>query len=580
MFNFSIGYNSGTNPLYNGNISETKWRTANSDSSLKSYAYSYDPLNRISSAIGGSTSNYDLSSIAYDKNGNITSIVRRGHTNSGATSFGVMDNLVYTYDSGNKLLKIVDNGNNTYGFRDGTNTGNDFSFDANGNQTQDLNKDVTSVEYNHLNMPTKITVTGANAGVLDYKYSANGTKLRKIKTQGGVTTTTDYAKGFVYENNVLKQFGHPEGYVEPDGSGYQYVYRLTDIWGNTRITFADDNNNGSVNSSEIRKERNFYPFGLEHRGYNSSSYGVENNLKTYQKQELNKDFELNVHEWKHRFGDPASVRFWQVDPLAEDYVYNGVYNFSENDPVSGVELEGLEKLNIHVYNVIKDHKGNYTATFQMQTTTTGHNWSGTKSQKQIQILDSYDQKTVTNLYTGDNATANAAKDGINISEWKGRDVSASDIWEGAKNNPEFQRAGETLKNVATVASLIVGPELLVERAIAEVAVGVRATGALKALPSAGKTVKHHIFNVFRGNSSKSQKYRDFFKKHNIDLDANTVHIPEGVHKKLHAAGNNWTTKWKKWIDDNPNATTKEVYQQAGKMMDEYGISGYAIKPYK
>ena len=106
------------------------------------------------------------------------------------------------------------------------------------------------------------------------------------------------------------------------------------------------------------------------------------------------------------------------------------------------------------------------------------------------------------------------------------------------------------------------------------------TVAMKALPSGGKTVKHHIFNVFRGKSPKSQVYRDFFKKHGIDLDAHTVHIPENLHKQVHQAGKNWTTKWKNWIDANPNATTKEVYQQAGKMMDDFGLSGYKIKPYK
>jgi RHS repeat-associated protein len=103
---------------------------------------------------------------------------------------------------------------------------------------------------------------------------------------------------------------------------------------------------------------------------------------------------------------------------------------------------------------------------------------------------------------------------------------------------------------------------------------------LKALPSGGKIVKHHIFNVFRGKSPKSQVYRDFFKKHGIDLDANTVHIPESLHKEIHRAGNNWTTKWKRWIDANPNATTKEVYQQAGRMMDEYGLNKFPILPYK
>jgi len=210
-----------------------------------------------------------------------------------------------------------------------------------------------------------------------------------------------------------------------------------------------------------KKRINYYPFGLKHKGYNNVINGTENNFKTFQGQELTEDLGLNVHEWKYRFGDPATVRFWQIDPLAEDYVYNGTYNFSENDPVSSVELEGLEKLSVHVYNVIKDHKGNYTATFQMQTTTTGHNWSGTKSQKQIQILDSYDRKTITNLYTGDMANAKAKNDGVNITEWKGRDVSARDIFDGAKNNKEFQKAGETLKKVLAFGGLVLaGPAAL------------------------------------------------------------------------------------------------------------------------
>lgn len=206
----------------------------------------------------------------------------------------------------------------------------------------DANKGISAVEYNHLNMPTKITVTGANAGVLDYKYSANGIKLQKIKTQGGSTTTTDYIGNYVYENGIIKQITHPEGYVEPDGAGWQYVYRLTDIWGNTRITFADDNNNGSVNSSEIRREQNFYPFGLEHKGYNGASYGAKNNLKTYQKQEFTEDLGLNTHEWRYRVSDPSIGRFWQVDPLAEDYMYNSTYAFQENKMGMGIELEGLE----------------------------------------------------------------------------------------------------------------------------------------------------------------------------------------------------------------------------------------------
>jgi len=159
-------------------------------------------------------------------------------------------------------------------------------------------------------MPTEIKFNNSNTQKINYTYAADRTKLRKVTNDNGSVTTTDYAGDFVYENNTLQQFNQPEGYVEPDGSGWQYVYRYLDMWGNTRVTYADDNNDGSVNSSEIRREQNYYPFGLEHKGYNGSMYGAKNNLKTYQKQEFTEDLGLNTHEWKYRISDPAIGRFW------------------------------------------------------------------------------------------------------------------------------------------------------------------------------------------------------------------------------------------------------------------------------
>ncbi len=40
--------------------------------------------------------------------------------------------------------------------------------------------------------------------------------------------------------------------------------------------------------------------------------------------------------------DPTIRRFWHVDPLAEDYVYNSTYAFQENKLGMGIELEGAE----------------------------------------------------------------------------------------------------------------------------------------------------------------------------------------------------------------------------------------------
>ena len=349
LFNFSIGYNQGSTPLYNGNISRTEWRTDNDDSSLKSYDYTYDALNRIMSATDN-TGKFNISGITYDKNGNIGKLKRMGWTSAipslaNNTGLGTMDDLTYGYQANsNKLTNVSDdNASDTYGFVDVNGSGTEYAYDANGNLTSDLNKGISSVEYNHLNMPTKITVTGGNAGMLDYVYAADSTKLRKVNSNG---TTTDYIGNYVYENGDLKQITQPEGYIEPNGNSWQHVYYLKDHLHNVRITFSDDNENGVIetgsNYSEIRREQNYYPFGLEHKGYNDVVQGAKNDLKTYQDQEFTEDLGLNTHEWKYRVSDPALGRFWQIDPLAEDYVYNGVYNFSENRVIDGWELEGLE----------------------------------------------------------------------------------------------------------------------------------------------------------------------------------------------------------------------------------------------
>ena len=371
LFGFKINYNNPTTgtALYNGNISETLWKTANTDNTLKSYNYQYDALNRITAAIDN-TNNYNLNNIAYDKNGNITELERKGHINTNATQFGVMDMLNYTYHSGNKLTAVIDQSNNTEGFKDGNTTGDDYTYDANGNMITDKNKGIASITYNHLNLPTKVDFGFGNS--IDYIYDATGIKQAKSvnRPMSNGRTTTFYAGNYIYKTNRqgidLKFFNHPEGYVEPNGNKFDYIYQYKDHLGNIRLSYKDSDGNGTVTSSEILEENNYYPFGLKHKGYNNNIVS-HHPYKDFQGQELTEDLGLNVHEWKYRISDPAIGRFWQVDPLAEDYLHNGVYNFSENRVIDAVELEGLEAFilnnrgrkatytnNVHVDNYLKD----------------------------------------------------------------------------------------------------------------------------------------------------------------------------------------------------------------------------------
>ncbi|MGB3655671.1 MAG: RHS repeat-associated core domain-containing protein, partial [Rivularia sp. (in: cyanobacteria)] len=138
------------------------------------------------------------------------------------------------------------------------------------------------------------------------------------------------------------------GYIEPDGAGgYDYVYQYKDHLGNIRVSYSDMNGDGSVSSAEIMSEKNYYPFGLQHKGYNNVVNGTENNYKHFQGQELHEDLDLNWLEFKYRFYNPALARFHNIDPLAQEYAYQSPYNFSENRVIDGVELEGAERLSVH-----------------------------------------------------------------------------------------------------------------------------------------------------------------------------------------------------------------------------------------
>ena len=54
----------------------------------------------------------------------------------------------------------------------------------------------------------------------------------------GVTTTTDYAGGFVYTNNALSFFSSPEGRIVKNGASFEYQYAIADHQGNTRVVFS------------------------------------------------------------------------------------------------------------------------------------------------------------------------------------------------------------------------------------------------------------------------------------------------------------------------------------------------------
>jgi hypothetical protein len=193
-----------------------------------------------------------------------------------------------------------------------------------------------TIQYNHLNLPEKVTkLTGES---ITWLYDATGTKLQKktatngaasvgsvinqnpiangaytgsiitssgkatsgnitftaaqsidlmvgfeatpaffaiIGTSGGTTNTQDYVGGIEYKNNVLETMYHAEGRAYRSGTTWQYEYILKDHLGNSRVTFADLDNNGTINPlAEILQENHYYPFGMNQEGKWASTISI------------------------------------------------------------------------------------------------------------------------------------------------------------------------------------------------------------------------------------------------------------------------------------------------------------------
>lgn len=346
------GYRVHSEKQYNGGISSILWSTKN-DNILRGYTFDYDHLNRLINAQtlqssrfgpGMSRKTEHQESISYDKNGNILSLYRTGKDlgDLSVDQLNIIDDLTYTY-SGNRLIKVVDDFGSPEGFKDGTNTGNDYEYDSFGNITRDNNKNISSIKYNHLNLPTEITF---DTGKILYTYDAAGAKVKKVvQPTSGLAQTTEYINGFQYLNGQLQFFPHAEGYVKPkDGGGYLYVYQYKDHLGNVRLSYADLDGDGEINpAEEILEEKNYYPFGLQHDGYNtgvSDERSVEAEQIKYNGKEFEDSFGLNMYEMDLRQYDPAIGRWIVQDPVVHhDF---SPYSAFDNNPVYWADPSGAD----------------------------------------------------------------------------------------------------------------------------------------------------------------------------------------------------------------------------------------------
>ena len=336
-FTQNLYYNTGNGTArYNGSISSMTWKAGN-ESTVRGYKFTYDGLDRLLNATYGETAGINANTdrfsenvTAYDKNGNIKTLQRYGQT--AASGYGLIDNLTFTL-AGNLLNRVDDAAAaSAYGggfeFKDGVKQANEYTYDSNGNLTKDLNKGISTITYNVLNLPNMVTFS--DGSTIAYTYGADGTKLKTVHKTGSTTTTTDYCGNVVYENGVQKLLLTDEGYVTLSDSKYHYY--LKDHQGNNRVVINQ--------SGTVEETNHYYPFG-----------GVFANTGNTQPYKYNgKEFDgkkgVNLYDYGARHYDAALGRFTTVDPSAENYYSTSPFTYCLNNPLNYIDPLGTDTVDV------------------------------------------------------------------------------------------------------------------------------------------------------------------------------------------------------------------------------------------
>ena len=336
-FTQNLYYNTGVGTArYNGNISSMTWKSGN-ESTVRGYKFTYDGLDRMLNATYGETAGISTNAnrfsenvTGYDKNGNIKGLQRYGQLSS--TAYGMIDNLTLTLN-GNQLNRVDDAVtasayNGGFEFKNGANAADEYSYDANGNLTKDLNKGISGITYNFLNLPN--VVTFSDGSTITYTYGADGTKLRTVHKIGSTTTTTDYCGNVVYENGVQKLLLTEEGYVTLSDSKYHYY--LKDHQGNNRVVISQ--------SGTVEETNHYYPFG--------GAFASTSNVQPYKYngKELDSKKGLNWYDYGARHYDAALGRFTTVDPSAENYYSTSPFTYCLNNPLNYIDPLGTDTVDV------------------------------------------------------------------------------------------------------------------------------------------------------------------------------------------------------------------------------------------
>jgi len=113
--------------------------------------------------------------------------------------------------SGNQLVKAEDSGeafslSASMDFKDGAHSPVEYYYDVNENLIKCLNKRISNIAYNPLNLPMTLAIANSFGSATNtYVYAVGGAKLKTVQQWSGGSKQTDYCGNMIYKNGVLKR---------------------------------------------------------------------------------------------------------------------------------------------------------------------------------------------------------------------------------------------------------------------------------------------------------------------------------------------------------------------------------------
>ncbi len=337
----------------------------------------------------GTTSNKWREAYAYDRNGNIESLVRYD-------AALILDSLVYNYNTGKNQLNWIRGkaGATPYALDLEPQSANNYDYDKSGFLTRDVKEKMTpdgSITWTadgKLKSVAKVITNGTRN--FDYKYDAMRNRVVAIskKTLNSVVqpdtltyyirdaqgntmatysrvsnaTTLTWQEAHIYGSSRLgmhqpKLQVHPRPATNPNHTttasqqqlqeGWKR-YELTNHLGNVlsvitdRKLGVDSDANGAIDkySPEIIAAQDYYPFGMQMPGReapvtNSYRYGFNGKEED---DEVKGDG--NSVDFGARMDDPRVGRWLSVDPLQSKYPGISPYAYVANNPIHYIDPDG------------------------------------------------------------------------------------------------------------------------------------------------------------------------------------------------------------------------------------------------